>query len=81
MRYDHLRNRRKGCLSRRALDLDDRVEGRVTDLLGVLGGLYIWQAPLKEVTGHSARPQEVGDGRSQAVKDGAHKAGYVQPFL
>jgi hypothetical protein len=36
-----------------------------------MGGLYIWQQPMQELSGvsHGAQPQ-VQDGRSQNVKDG-----------
>jgi hypothetical protein len=44
---------------------------------GVVGGYYIFNQPLQEVSGKLANNQPIGEGRSQAVKDGEHTSGYV----
>ncbi|EIW68005.1 hypothetical protein TREMEDRAFT_63889 [Tremella mesenterica DSM 1558] len=37
---------------------------------GVVSGVYIWNAPLRELSGKTPAPGPVEDGRSQSVKDG-----------
>ncbi|ORY29978.1 hypothetical protein BCR39DRAFT_564983 [Naematelia encephala] len=54
--------------------------GRATPFLvaagiGVVSGVYIWNKPLQELTGHSPAPDAIKDGRSQTVKDGGDKDG------
>jgi len=45
---------------------------------GVVGGYYIFSAPLQEVSGKLPNNEPIGKGVSQAVKDGDHKSGYVE---
>ncbi|RSH93857.1 hypothetical protein EHS25_006506 [Saitozyma podzolica] len=37
--------------------------------VGVLGGIYIWKAPLEEISGKTPAPSAPTDGRGQSAKD------------
>jgi hypothetical protein len=51
-----------------------------TNITGVVGGYYIFSAPLQEVSGKLPNKEPIGAGVSQAVKDGEHKSGYVTSY-
>lgn len=42
---------------------------------GVIGGIYIWNQPMQELSGKGPAPAAVTEGRSQNMKDGQHESG------